>query len=290
VSLSKYIKAAFTNRWNLLGLAGGIGFSLLSGTPEIGLPLVAAAEIAWLGFVGTHPKFRQFVDVSEHQQLQQDDARTAEIRMRRMLTSLPRGAQRRFDVLMEQCEELRKITRQFQHAHGADTDEAIAEVRLEGLDRLLWLFLKLLYTENSLNRFFETTTIDQIEREIRQVKGRLNRENARPDQEQRSRIIATLQDNLKTCEQRKRNFEQARDSYELVKAEQRRLENKIRSLAELGISRGDPASLSTEVDTVAGSIHETEATLSELEFVTGFQTYEDEAVPEIVTRKVVTGE
>ncbi|MCR9200904.1 MAG: hypothetical protein NXI04_19880 [Planctomycetaceae bacterium] len=290
MSLSKYIKAAFTNRWNLLGLAGGIGFSLLSGAPEIGLPLVAAAEIAWLGFVGTHPRFRQFVDVSEHRQLQQDDARTAEIRMRRMLTSLPRGAQRRFDVLMEQCEELRKITRQFQQAHGADTDEAIAEVRLEGLDRLLWLFLKLLYTENSLNRFFETTTIDQIEREIRQVKGRLNRENARPDQEQRSRIIATLQDNLKTCEQRKRNFEQARDSYELVKAEQRRLENKIRSLAELGISRGDPASLSSEVDTVAGSIHETEATLSELEFVTGFQTYEDEAVPEIVTRKVVTGE
>ena len=79
--LWKYIKAAFLNRWNLLGLVGGIGFSLVSGMPEIGIPLVAAAEVAWLGFVGTHPRFRQFVDIHEQQQLQADDARTAETRI-----------------------------------------------------------------------------------------------------------------------------------------------------------------------------------------------------------------
>ena len=77
-------------------------------------------------------------------------------------------------------------------------------------------------------------------------------------------------------------------SYELVKAEQKRLENKIRSLAETGISKGDPGQLSSQVDNVAGSIHETEKTLSELEFVTGFSTFEAEAVPDIVSRKVVT--
>ena len=41
-----YIKVAFTNRWNLLGLLGGIAFVLVSGSPEIGLPLVVAAEVA----------------------------------------------------------------------------------------------------------------------------------------------------------------------------------------------------------------------------------------------------
>ena len=101
--------------------------------------------------------------------------------------------------------------------------------------------------------------------------------------------MATLEDNRQTCEQRRVNFEQARDSYELVRAEQKRLENKIRSLTETGISKGDPGLLSTEVDAVAGSIRETEKTLSELQFVTGFATFENEAVPEIVTRKVVTG-
>ncbi len=290
MSISKYIKAAFANRWNLLGLAAGVGFSLMSKQPEVGLSLVAAGEMAWLGFVGTHPKFRQFVDINEQQKLKANDAKTAEVRMRRMLTSLPRGAQQRFKKLMQRCDELRAITKQYQTANGAlEADGTFAELRLDGLDRLLWLYLKLLYTENSLNRFFETTTIDEIERETRQVKSRLDRETSRSENEQRGRIIATLQDSLKTCLQRQKNFEQARDSYELVKAEQKRLENKIRSLAEMGISKGDPAMLSSEVDTVAGSIHETEKTLSELEFVTGFSTSEDEAVPEIVTRKVVAG-
>ena len=290
MSIWKYIKAAFSNRWNLLAVAGGVGFSVVSGRPEVVLPLLAAAELAWLGFVGTHSKFRQFVDIQEHQQLKSDDARTAEVRMRRMLTSLPRGAQRRFEELMSQCEEMRNITRQYQVAHGAEeTDSAFSEVRLDGLDRLLWLFLKLLYTENSLNRFFETTTIDAIERELRQVNGRIEREQSRPKSQQRKRIMATLKDNRQTCEQRRKNFEQARDSYELVRAEQKRLGNKIRSLAETGISKGDPGMLSTEVDAVAGSIHDTEKTLSELQFVTGFSTFENEAVPEIVTRKVVAG-
>lgn len=286
----KYIKAAFKNRWNLLGLAGGFGFSLLSGHPEIGFALVAAVELAWLGFVGTHPTFRKYVDHRESEQLKESGEKSAEYRMRQMINSLPRGAQQRFEQLMERCEELRKISKQYQAAHGAgETVGSISDVRLSGLDRLMWLFLKLLYTENSLNRFFETTTIDEIEKEIRQVTNRLEREKSRPENKQRERIIATLQDSLQTCQQRRTNFEQARDSYELVKAEQKRLENKIRSIAEMGISKGDPGTLSSQVDAAAGSIQETEKTLGELEFITGFSTSEDEVIPEIVPRKVIAG-
>ncbi len=287
MGLFKYIKAAFANRWNLLALAGGIGFSMLSGEPEIGLSLVAAGEIAWLGLVGTHPKFQKYVDVQESEAQRSQQATTADVRMRRMLSSLPRGAQQRFQSLMARCEELRTITSQYQAAHGeADDDETFVEMRLGGLDHLLWLFLKLLYTENSLNRFFETTSIEEINKEVSQIEARLGREREREASQQRERIIATLEDNLQTCRKRQANFEQARDSYELVKAEQKRLENKIRSIAEMGISRGDPGMLSSQVDSVAGSIQETEKTLNDLQFVTGFGM-EDEAVPEIVRRRVL---
>ena len=286
MNISKYIKAAFLNRWHLLGLAAGAAFTALSGEWGVALPLLAAAEIGWLGFVGTHPRFRQFIDIQDHHKLRNDDAQAAGKRMRLMLNSLPRGAQRRYQTLRKQCEEMRSITSQYQAAHGSSSDNAVADVRLDGLDRLLWLFLKLLYTEHSLNRFFETTTIDSIRREIAQIEGRLRKETSR--EKPRDRIVATLQDSLKTCQSRRDNFEQARDSYELVKAEQKRLENKIRSLAETGISKGDPGLLSDQVDSVAGSIQETEKTLSELEFVTGFSTFEAEAVPEIVSRQTVT--
>ncbi len=286
MGLTRYIKAAFTNRWNLLGLVGGIGLSCLT-SPLVGLPLVAAAELAWLGLLGTHPKFQRYVDAQEHAQRRAAMSVSSDERMRRILKSLPRGAEQRFLVLKEQCEELRSIAQHYREAHAGESGDAqLAELRLDGLDRLLWLFLRLLYTEHSLNRFFETTTIDRIDKEIRQLEKRLEREKDREQTPQRERIAATLQDNLATCRERKSNFEQARDSYELVKAEQQRLENKIRSLAEMGISKGDPALLSSQVDTVAGSIAETERTLSGLQFATGLDETDD-SVPSIVRRQTI---
>lgn len=287
MNIRKYLKAAFASRWNLLGLAAGLGLTIVTGQIAIGLPLLAAAEVAWLGFAGTHPSFRRYVDIQESQRNRADEAEAAKTRMRMMLGSLPRGAQRRYEGLKKQCDEMRTLTRHYQAAQGSESDQTLADMRLGGLDRLMWLFLKLLYTEHSLNRFFETTSLDDIENEIRQIEARLKRESENPDDQQRERMIATMQDSLKTCQDRKQNFERARDSYELVKAEQRRLENKIRSVAETGFSKGDPSILSSQVDDVTESIQDTEKALNDLEFVTGFSTYEEEAVPEIVTRRTI---
>ena len=286
MQLFRYIRKAFANHWNLLGLVGGIGFSLLSGSPEIGLPLVAAAEVAWLGFVGTHPRFQQYVDVTENEVARSQDAAATDERMRKMFASLPRGLQNRFTELLKQCNELRSISQGY-HAANSETEEGtVAELRMNGLDKLLWLYLKLLYAEYSLNRFFETTGAEQTQRDLKQVEERLKHEQDRPAGTQRDRILATLQDNLQTCQQRLANFGQARDSYELVRAEQQRLETRIRSLAEMSISQGDPGTISSQVDTVAGSVTETEKTLEDLKFVTGMSSY-DESVPEILPRQKV---
>lgn len=287
MSLFRYIRKAFTNHWNLLGLAGGIGFSLLSGNPAIGLPLVAAAEFAWLGLVGTHPRFQNYVDVIENEATRSQDAAATDERMRKMFAALPRGLQNRFNEILKQCHELRSIGQGYRAANSTTEDGMVSELRMTGLDKLLWLYLKLLYTEFSLNRFFETTNAEQIQKDLNLVQERLNRETERPAGSQRERIIVTLKDNLQTCEQRLVNFGQARDSYELVRAEQQRLETRIRSLAEMSISQGDPATISTQVDTVAGSVVETEKTLEDLKFVTGLSSY-DETVPEILTRQKVT--
>ena len=286
MKLFRYIRKAFTNHWNLLGLAGGIGFSVLSGNPAVGLSLVAAAEVAWLGIVGTHPRFQQYVDVAENEEQRTQDAAATDERMRKMFAALPRGLQNRFTELLKQCHELRSIGQGYHAANSATEDGTVSELRMNGLDKLLWLYLKLLYTEYSLNRFFETTGVDQIQRNLKQVQERLKREQDRPPGTQRDRIIATLQDNLETCEQRLANFSQAKDSYELVRAEQQRLETRIRSLAEMSISQGDPGTISSQVDTVAGSVEQTEKTLEDLKFVTGLSIF-DETVPEILPRQKV---
>ena len=236
--------------------------------------------------MGTHPRFQQYVDVSENETQRSQDAAATDERMRKMFAALPRGLQNRFTELLKQCHELRSISQGYHAANSATEDGTVSELRMHGLDKLLWLYLKLLYTEFSLNRFFETTGVDQIQRDLKQVQERLKREQERPPGTQRDRIIATLQDNLETCEQRLANFSQAKDSYELVRAEQQRLETRIRSLAEMSISQGDPGTISSQVDTVAGSVAQTEKTLEDLKFVTGLSSL-DETVPEIIPRQKV---
>ena len=47
------------------GLPGRLGFALLSGHPDVYIPLVLAGEAAYIGVVGTHPKFQRYVDSIE---------------------------------------------------------------------------------------------------------------------------------------------------------------------------------------------------------------------------------
>ena len=65
-----------------------------------------------------------------------------------------------------------------------------------------------------------------------------------------------------------------------------RLENKIRTLAELAVNRQEPDFISGQVDQVAGSMLETEKTMNELQFATGLAPL-DEEIPELVFPKQI---
>ena len=63
MGLGKYIKTAFLNRWNLLAFAGGMTAAAITGPGFLVVaPLVLAAEVAYLGLLGTHPRFQKYVD------------------------------------------------------------------------------------------------------------------------------------------------------------------------------------------------------------------------------------
>jgi ElaB/YqjD/DUF883 family membrane-anchored ribosome-binding protein len=133
----------------------------------------------------------------------------------------------------------------------------------------------------------QKTKQDQIQGDIKNLEDRLQGLADDPANPQLQKVRKALEDNLETSRARLANFQKARDNYELVKLEIDRLENKIRSLSELAVNRQEPDFISGQVDQVAGSMVETERTMSELQFVTGLQTG-DEAVPEMLRRQTLT--
>jgi hypothetical protein len=273
--IGKYLKVAFLNHWNLLAFLGASVFALMSPSPDVLLPVVAAGEIAYLGMLGTHPKFQAYVEAQEAKQKRTTTSATAEETLERITSSLPRELLDRFVALRARCMDLQQIASELKHTGGEAPHLPFENYQIAGLDRLLWIHLRLLYTQYALSRFLQQTSQQQIQADIKRLESRLAELPAAAEGDQQKRVRKALEDNLQTSRDRLANLQRARDNFDLVNLEIDRLENKIRSLSELAVNRQEPDYISGQVDQVATSMLETEKTMNELQFVTGLETVDE---------------
>jgi hypothetical protein len=279
------MKTAFLYHWNLLGFFGALGFAALAPFPAVAVPLVLAAETAYLAFLGTHPRFQQYVAAQKARQKREAETASAEGGLERILSSLPSKAVRRFEALRARCLELRQIAVNLKDPSRAEAPVPLEELQVAGLDRLLWTFLRLLYTQCMLERFFDRTDEEQIGNAIKHLEQSLKAASAGPEEPQRQKMRKALEDNLQTSRERLANLQKARDNSELVRLEIDRLENKIQSLSEMAVNRQEPDYIVHQVDEVASSMVQTERTMNDLQFATGLTA--EEAVPRLLQRQVV---
>jgi hypothetical protein len=284
VGLWKYVKTAFYNHWNLLFVAGGTAAAFISGQPDIGLPLIAAAEIAYLGGLATHPKFQGYVEAQEAKQNRQSTSVSSQRALEKIMQALPRESLDRFLQLRQRCVELEQIAADLKQP-GETENQPLEGFYTEGLDRLLWIHLRLLYSQYALAKFLNRTSDDQISVDIKRIEQRLAEIPKENVTDQQQRVRQALEDNLQTSRDRLSNVQKAKDNFEFVKLELERVETKIRSLGEMAINRHEPGYVSTQVDQVAHSMKETEKTMNELQFVTGLENT-DEA-PDLMRNKML---
>lgn len=286
--LGAYLKSAFINRWNLLALFGATGFAVLSGRADVVLPLVLAAEAAYVGFLAAHPKFQKYVDAQQHKNQRAETSQQSAQALRQILRTLPFAALDRFEKLRARCMELRQIANDLKRTQGERPELAIDDFQIEGLDKLLWIFIRLLFTQHSLQKFLERTNLQAIQKDVQQLETQLAKLSGDDPAPMTQKIRRTLEDNLKTSRDRLENYQKAQANHQLVGLEIDRLENKIHSLAELAVNRQEPDFIAGQVDAVAGSMLEMEKTMNDLQFATGLAVL-DEEVPELIqptTQKV----
>lgn len=287
MGLFKYLHAAFTQRWNLLAFLGTLAFAAVGPRPDVTMPLVFAAEVAYVGLLGTHPKFRKYVDAQEAKTTREQGSASAQAVMERILGRLPDELAQRFEDLRSRCRELRGLAAELRHPERVGTPQPLDELQLAGLDKLLWIYLRLLFTQHSLERFLHKTNDRQIRGDLEKLEERLAGIPADDASAQRQRMRKAIEDNLETTRSRLSNFEKARDNLQFVQLEIERLENKIRTISEMAVNRQEPEFISGQVDEVATSMVQTERTMSELDFLTGLNAA-DEAVPRMMQRETVT--
>jgi hypothetical protein len=289
LAVLKYIKTAFVQPWNLLLFAGGVGFALLSGHPDVAIPVVVAGELLYLGFLGTHPRFQSYVEAQQAKSLRAEKSQKNSEILHRILRTIPRRLHDKYEALRSRCRELHQIAADLKEPGVGDTHIDFESLQVEGLDRLLWVYLRLLFTQFSLERFFETVSGEKIEADMQRLQFQLSQVKSNDNSVQAEKVRHTITDNLKTTQERLENFKRAEGNYQYVMLELDRLENKIKSLAELAVNRQDPDFISSQVDAVANSMRDTEKTMNDLQFVTGLGQV-DEEVPELMRTPVYINE
>lgn len=262
----KYLKSAFKQHWNLLAFLGGVGFAVLSGQIGVFLPLVLAGEAAYLGFLGTHPKFQSYVDAQEAKSARQESTEQNVVTLEQLRKALPERSRRRYEALLAGCRQLRQIALDLKQP---GTEASLDSLQIEGLDRLLWIFLRLLFTEYSLSRFLQQTSKEDIEADAQQIQGQLAKLDPKDQSAHATKVRRTLEDSLATTNNRLENYARAESNHEFAQLEISRLENKIKSLAELAVNRQEPDYISSQIDQVAHSMIDTEKTMNDLQYVTG---------------------
>ena len=279
-----YLKEAFLFRWNLLFFLGGAAAAALTPLAPVLLPLVAAGEVTYLTGLVSVPRFRAAIDAKVHAAGKAAAAGGAMAQpltasLVTMLEGLPASARTRFEQLHARCLVMRGIAAGVRGAAG-DQGSSAEEIRTPGLDRLLWLFLRLLVSKTALDRFLQTMTEQELTTRLADVRKSLAAARvaqAAPAGQAGDaaktggddRIVKSLQDSIAMYELRLDNYGRAKKNAEFVTIELDRIEGKIQALAEMAVNRQDPDFLTSQVDSAADSMRQTEKAVSELQHLTG---------------------
>ena len=259
----RYVKKAFVQHWNLLFLGAGVVGGVLSGAPDVVLPLVLAGELVYLGGLATHPKFQAHIRAQSHKEGKKQINEDA---LQKVFSALDPASRVRFEELRRRCTDLQALARGLRTAELGEMEV----MHNEGLNKLLWVFLKLLFTKRSLEKFIQSTGEDTIRESLRRAEKRIAELGPEAeDTATEARMRRTLLDTLASARARLENFTKARDNHELIQLELERIESKIASIAEMAINRQDPDFITHEVDSVASTMAQTETAMGELHFLDG---------------------
>jgi len=251
--IAEYLKRAFLHRWNLLLFLGGAAAAAISPFPDALIPLVLAAEVAYLGGLVSRPRFRDAIDAQVHQESQNQEGAGS---LAEIVNSLLPPSRQRFDALRARCLEMKSI------AQGVSGHTSSDDLSTPALDRLLWIFLRLLVSQQWIDKFLRSTNEAEIAARVDEARKRLT--SATDD-----RIKHSLEDSVAAQELRLQNFKKASENAEFVRLELDRIEAKIQALVESSVNRQDPDALSSQIEGVAASVQSTEAAIRELQQITG---------------------
>ncbi len=246
VGIKDYIRAAFNARpvgmwippnWISLGL-----FSLLGIVNPGFWVLGAGLELAYLYLLGTHPRFRRLVAATA----QGRQERQWEQKLTKQISQLDPEDQRRYRALEARCRSI------LSQQPAPEAPMAVA-AQADGLRRLLWIYLRLLLTRQSIVRALRDSTAggqgqDSLDRRIKDLESRCNDPSLAED------LRKSLTGQIEILKLRQARQQQARDKLAFLEAELTRIQEQAELIREQAVLTTDPETVSARIDQISQTL------------------------------------
>jgi hypothetical protein len=246
-----YVKEAFNARPigmfvppNWIGLAGVALLGLLNpGFWAIG----AGLELAYLFGLSNNRRFQRFVEGSA----KLEERKEWQKKLAEIVEQLDPEDRERYFNLQRRCYTIIEQQRQ-----NGDTPELVTQG--EGLGKLLWIYLRLLRTRQSLLRIIrESLDLDRgrgepLDRRLKRLSGEVQNPSLSED------LRKSLEGQLEILQQRMEKRRETRDKLAFLDAELVRIEEQVELLREQAVVSTTPHAVSERIDHIAATLGDTQ--------------------------------
>ncbi len=237
----------------------GLGLFTILGTLNPGFWIVGAGlELAYLWGLATNPRFQRTVHASQQWQNRRQWQATVEDLVRQ----LSQEGQRRYRVLEARCRSI--LDQQQRLVVGA----AGIEAQGESLNRLLWVFLRLMLTRQGIDRIVQEAAggsedITRLQERIGNLQTRLKEDSIGEE------LRKSLSGQIEILQQRVEKRREAREKLAFLDAELVRIEEQAELVREQAVLSTDPSTVSERIDQITATLGGTSQWISEQQKIYG---------------------
>ena len=247
LNLWDYVRAAFSARpagmfvppnWIGIGIVGFLGL-LNPGFWILGL----GCELAYLGWLGTHPRFQKIVNGGRLL----DEQRQWQAKLYNLIRELPAEDQQRYRALEARCQGILQ-----QQSRNAGLSSGLQE-QGEGLGRLTWIYLRLLLTREWIRRIVREASDsrenpEELGKRVSKLQDQLKEPAVSED------LRKSLNSQIEILQQRQDKRREAVEKLAFLDAELIRIQEQVELLREQSVLSTDPATVSDRIDQITTTL------------------------------------
>jgi hypothetical protein len=263
-------RAFFSSPHHAVMALATVGAGFISGEPLYLLLGATAYILGWL-YVPDMQFFQRWL--AQRKNAADAESARAEIadfvkKRDALLASLPTNLRERYHTLAQVCRAIESAA-----AEGDDAASFRSDTRLRKLDELMWMFLRLLRTEQSLQTFLAAeqqedlgATVAAAEAELAALAAEITADQAKGiSVESKERLAESRAERLEVLRKRLLRREESRASLALILAEEERLTEQIKLIRADAVATRNADALTARIDASVAHLNETNKWLSELD-------------------------